>query len=71
MGIFTAKLYTCDKCGKLTIFDGPYSDCGCYHPPDITPEKAKNFISDKELLATSSDSKRIINLIRKELCKIV
>lgn len=69
MGIFTSVLDICDRCGKLTVFDGPYSDCGCYHPPDPTPEEAKNYISDKELLLTSESSKRIVNLIKSELYK--
>lgn len=69
MGIFTSTLEICDKCGKLTVFDGPYSNCGCYRPPDPTPEEAKNYISDKELLINSEGSRRIVNLIREELRK--
>ncbi len=32
MGIFSIMKGICDKCGKMTIWDGPFSDCGCYEP---------------------------------------
>lgn len=67
MGIFSIIKEKCPKCGKLTIWDDPYSECGCYHPPDTTPEEAIKYTSDKELLISAKNNKEIVDKLKKKL----
>jgi len=63
MGIFTMVRGICDKCGKMTIFDGPFSDCGCYSPSDIDNDTV--FLDpNKEVI---EESNRLMKKIKKEI----
>ena len=62
MGIFTSRQEICDKCGKLAIFDGPFSDCGCYEPKITKTNQIKDL--HKNVL---SDIRRTVKIIRDKL----
>ena len=64
MGIFTSKLEICDKCGKLALFDGPFSDCGCYSPKINKPVQIEDLT--KEVI---DENIRIVKNIRNKLYK--
>ena len=64
MGIFSKTPGICDRCGRMTLWDGPYSDCGCYRPP-ITVD-SKIYKLDKKVI---EDTKRLVRKIENELHK--
>lgn len=63
MGLFTTRMAVCDKCHKTTVFDGPYSDCGCYSPD--TPTVFEPELTEEEI----KEIEKIVDNIKFELIK--
>ena len=62
MGLLIDVTGICNKCKKWTVFDGPYSACGCYAPP-VEEVKPHEELSAKEI----SEIRRLLSAIKKEL----
>jgi len=65
MGIFSTTRQVCDKCKKLTTFDGPYSDCGCYYPHNFKPVKIPE-LDNK----TIKETMELVKKIEEEMYKL-
>lgn len=57
MGIFSTTKGICPKCNRLTIWDGPFSDCECYRPKI---PKAKEVQLDEKVCAEAKQTMKNI-----------